>query len=82
TGKGVKWYAAKAKMLGKAKVYIDNVLQTTVDMYSATSKVKQVVYTKTWTSSGSHTIAIEVTGTKNASATGVNVDIDAFEVTP
>ncbi|MBI5234350.1 MAG: SBBP repeat-containing protein, partial [Deltaproteobacteria bacterium] len=82
TGKGVKWYAAKANLLGKAKVYIDGVLQTTVDLYSSTSKVKQVVYTKTWTSSGSHTIRIDVTGTKNVNSTNTYIDIDAFEITP
>ncbi|MBI5233424.1 MAG: hypothetical protein HY880_03640 [Deltaproteobacteria bacterium] len=82
TGTGVKWYAAKAKMLGIAKVYIDGVLKTTVDLYSATSQVKQVVYQITGLASGNHTIKIEVTGTKNASATNTYIDIDAFEITP
>ncbi|MBI5233073.1 MAG: hypothetical protein HY880_01825, partial [Deltaproteobacteria bacterium] len=82
TGKGVKWYATKAKVLGKAKVYIDGALQTTVDLYNATSQAQQVVYTKTWPISGSHTIVVEVTGTKNASATDTYINIDAFEITP
>lgn len=81
-GKGIKWIAAKANQLGKAKVYIDGVLQTTVDLYSLTAKAKQTVYQKTRLTSGSHTIRIEVTGQKNTGSKGYYVDIDAFEVVP
>lgn len=82
TGTGVKWIAAKANKLGIAKVSVDGVFQTNVDLYSSTNKVKQAVYQKTGLASGVHTITIEVTGTKNGSATDYFIDIDAFEITP
>ncbi|MBI5741296.1 MAG: hypothetical protein HZA16_11340 [Nitrospirae bacterium] len=80
SGTGIKWMAAKTRQLGIAKVYVDGVLQTTVDLYSATNRVKQVVFQKTGLASGSHTIVIDVTGTKNAASTGQTIDIDAFDV--
>ena len=82
TGTGIKWIAATAPLFGKAEVYIDNVLQTTVDLYSSSPKIKQVVYEKTGMTNGGHTIRIEVTGTKNTSAKNYFIDLDAFEVVP
>ncbi len=81
TGTGIKWIVTKAKMLGKAKVYLDGVYMGMVDLYSPTPQY-QVVLQKTGLSPGTHTGTIEVSGQKNPSSTGYFIDIDAFEVFP
>ena len=39
---------------------------------------RQMVFTKSWSSSASHTLEVRVLGTKNASSSGKRVDVDAF----
>jgi hypothetical protein len=79
SGTGVRFISNKKANAGIAKVYIDNVLQQTIDNYSSTELFQQVTYEKTGLSSGSHTLKIEVTNTKNASATDYYISPDAFE---
>lgn len=81
SGTGIKWIVTKAKMLGKAKVYLDGTYMGMVDLYNSTPHY-QVVLQKTGLSAGNHTLRIEVSGQKNASSTGYYIDIDAFEVMP
>ncbi len=81
TGTGITWYGEKNNSIGIAQVYIDGVLDQSVDGYSATSLYQQTLYTKTGLTQASHTIKIVVTGTKNASASGVYEQIDALEYT-
>jgi hypothetical protein len=80
-GTGIKWIVAKAKMGGKAKVYLDGIYMGMVDLYSPTTQY-QVVLQKTGLSPGTHIGTIEVSGQKNPSSTGYYIDIDAFEVVP
>jgi outer membrane protein assembly factor BamB len=80
-GTGIKWIVTKAKMLGKAKVYLDGMYMGMVDLYGPTPQY-QVVLQKTGLSPGTHTCSIEVSGQKNPSSTGYYIDIDAFEVVP
>ena len=80
-GTGIKWIVAKGPMMGKAKVYLDGVYKGLVDLYGTTTKFKQVLQA-TGLTPGSHTVAIEVSGQKNASSSGFYINIDAFEVVP
>jgi hypothetical protein len=80
TGTSVSWITAKAYNRGIGKVYIDGIFDSNVDLYSSSLLYQQVVYTKSGLTSGGHTIRIEVTGTKNASATDTYLGIDAFDV--
>jgi len=80
-GTGIKWIVLKAKMLGKAKVYIDGRYKGMVDLYSPTARYR-IALQKTGLTPGDHTITIVVSGQKNPSSTGYYVDIDAFEVVP
>lgn len=82
-GTGIKWIVTKANMLGKAKVRLDGKPPTgiLVDLYSP-SPQWQVVLQKIGSTSGTHTLSIEVSGQKNSSSTGYFIDIDAFEVIP
>lgn len=74
TGRTIAWVAPKTALSGSAKVYLDGVLATTVNLYSATTVNRAVVYTKAWTTVGTHTIKIVVVGT----AGHPRVSLDAF----
>lgn len=78
TGTAVKWIGQKDSNFGKASVYIDNVLQSTVDTYNATDLYQQVLYSKTGLSSGSHTIKIVPTATHSSSSSDNWIEVDAF----
>ncbi|HLW96242.1 MAG TPA: hypothetical protein VKS25_12765 [Solirubrobacteraceae bacterium] len=80
TGPSVTWIATYGPSYGKANVYIDGVLkQTAFDTYSA-STTYQKADTLSSLGSGSHTLKILVTGTKNASSSGNTISIDAVNV--
>ena len=81
TGTGIKWIVTKAKMMGKAKVYLDGVYMGLVDLYSS-SPAYQVVLQKAGLAPGNHTLRLEFSGQKNPRATGYYINIDAFEVIP
>ena len=81
TGTGIKWIVTKAKMMGKAKVYLDGVYMGLGDLYSS-SPAYQVVLQKAGLAPGNHTLRLEFSGQKNLRATGYYINIDAFEVIP
>ena len=79
TGTAVKWIGYNDAWSGIANVYIDGMLQGQVDTYSASGQAKVVNYTITGLTAGTHTITIEVTGTKGASAQSAWIWVDAFD---
>ena len=95
TGTSVTWISTRASDRGIAKISIDGTPVTNgtvalpgdtgsnksgIDLYNAITLWQQPVYTKSGLSSGSHTLKVEVTGTRNDSSDGTRVDIDAFEI--
>jgi hypothetical protein len=78
TGSTIRWYGVAGSDHGKADVYIDNGLDSTVDLYSAARTTGQV-YSKSGLSSGSHTIRIVVRSDRNTSSTNNYVEVDALE---
>jgi hypothetical protein len=72
--------STKAKARGKAKVYVNGVYQATIDLYAASTQPGRVVWRRTFSTSGTRTIKVVLTGTKRAAATSKRVDIDAFVV--
>ena len=82
TGSGVSWIAYRDEWSGVARVYIDGDLKTTVDNYLSPSRTGVAVYSIGGLSPGPHTITIEATGSRNSSAQGSWVWVDAFDVTP
>ena len=48
--------------------------RATIDLYSSTTKYRQIVYQTSWGASGTHTIRIKVLGTQGRP----RVDFDAF----
>jgi hypothetical protein len=74
TGRSIGIVSTLASTRGKVKVYIDGSYVTTLDTYSATTRYRVVIWQRTWSSVGTHTIRIVVGGT----AGRPRVDLDAF----
>ena len=76
TGHSVAWIAERGPGYGKARVYIDGALASTVDLGQATPASRQFVFRKAWPSMGTHTIRIVVEGTVGRAP----VNLDGFAV--
>jgi hypothetical protein len=76
TGRAVGWVSAVGPTRGAARVYIDGTLVGTVSQYRADPGYRKVVFERSWLSSGTHTIRIEVVGTSGHP----RVDLDALVV--
>ncbi|MEU0434343.1 N-acetylmuramoyl-L-alanine amidase [Streptomyces sp. NPDC006290] len=63
TGRSAAWVVSRAAGSGQADIYVDGVKATTVDMKSATTAYRAVQWTKSWSTSGTHTVKIVVVGT-------------------
>ena len=80
-GADIYWRAIAAQDGGRADVYIDNQLQTTVDLYFwDTPQIFQFAFIKTGLDPlATHTIMTVARGDKNASSRGTYVNHMAFE---
>ncbi|MEH7087328.1 discoidin domain-containing protein, partial [Neobacillus drentensis] len=78
-GTSIAWYGVKGSDHGKADVYIDDALDSTIDLYQATRSVQSLIYTKTGLRSGFHTIKIVVRSDRNPSASNNYVEVDYLE---
>jgi len=76
TGRSIAFVTTKSALRGKAKVYVNGVYQTTVDLVTQLTTYRTQVWAKTWSTSGTRTIRIVVVGT----AGRPRVDLDAFAV--
>ncbi|ELS50268.1 putative N-acetylmuramoyl-L-alanine amidase family 2 [Streptomyces viridochromogenes Tue57] len=63
TGRSVAWVVSRASTSGQAYVYVDGKKTATVDLKSSTTKYRDAIWTKTWSSSAKHTVKIVVVGT-------------------
>lgn len=79
TGTSVTWIAYQDEWSGIARVYIDRVLQGTVDNYATPGKAQKAVYTASGLPWGTHYLTIQVTGTKSAASRGSWIWVDAFD---
>lgn len=64
----------KATSRGSFKVYIDGVYKATISTYATSTAYRQIVYQYTWSSPGTHTIKLVVSGTSGHP----RVDVDGF----
>ena len=81
TGTAVRWIGQYAFGGGIARVYLDGVLVATVDTYSPSQEEDQAtMYDAAGLANGTHTLAIEATGQKNAGSQGATVYVDAFDI--
>jgi subtilisin len=72
-GRSVAWVAARGPGRGKAKVFVDGSLVTTIDLYASTVRHRRVVFARSWPTAGVHSLKVVVTG-KPASRPRVDVD--------
>lgn len=63
TGRSAAWVVSRAATSGQAYVYVDGKKAATVDLKSSTTKYRQAIWTKSWSSSTKHTVKIVVVGT-------------------
>jgi len=83
TGTGVSWIGFRGPQTGIANVFLDGTLVATVNAYAETETVQAVLFAATGLdASVPHTLAIEVTGTKDEAAIDFFIVVDAFDVTP
>lgn len=62
-GRDVAWIAERGPGKGRAKVYVDGVLRTTIDLTASADLPRRIVSRFHWSSVGSHSIRIVVEGT-------------------
>jgi hypothetical protein len=82
SGTGVSLVAYQDEWSGIGRVLIDGVLNGTADFYRSPARAQAVVYTVSGLAAGTHTIAVEVTGTRSPGSANNWIWIDAFDVTP
>lgn len=61
---------------GKARVYVDGVFAATIDLRRSSSRSRVVLFSRSWSTPGTHTVKLIVSGT----AGRPRVDIDGFAV--
>lgn len=76
TGRSIAWVTTRAARSGSARVYIDDVLASTLNLNASDYTYRYVAFQKTWTTSATHTIKVVVVGTSGHP----RIDIDAFLV--
>jgi hypothetical protein len=76
SGRAVGWVAVKAPGYGKAKVYIDGAYAATVNLAATSASHRRIVFSRAWTSTGTHTIRIICQATSGHP----KVAVDAFVV--
>jgi hypothetical protein len=85
TGTSVKWIGARGPWGGIARVFLDGTLVAgSVDTYASTEQFQEnaILFSAAGLSAGTHSLRIEVTGTRNGAAVDTVVAVDAFDVTP
>jgi trimeric autotransporter adhesin len=80
SGRTIGWVSTLGPDRGKADVWLDGVKVATIDLYTPTSQKARLVWTSPTTGPGSHSLQIRVLGTRNASSTGVRIDLDCLLV--
>jgi hypothetical protein len=81
TGHDVAWISTRGPDRGRATVSVDGVVVKTVDLYASTAQFRRIIFSKSnLDPARSHTIAVQVLGTKNSASSDTRVDIDAFGV--
>jgi hypothetical protein len=73
---GVAVIGRRGPTSGKAKVYVDGVLASTIDLFRSTAQSRVVLFSRSWTTYAPHTVRVELEGT----AGRPRVDIDGFAI--
>jgi Big-like domain-containing protein len=85
SGTSVTWIGMRSLDSGIARVYVDGVFVSEVDMFARSTELHVPVFTVSGLADGSHTLTIEATGLKNSDPQASSsplalVVVDAFDV--
>lgn len=80
TGTSVTWIGYRSGRSGIARVFVDGVLVSEVDLFARTDEVHAPIFTANGLANGNHTLTIEVTDLKNPEAVSNVIVVDAFDV--
>ena len=78
TGSRIEWYGPVGPTRGRAQVVVDGVIARTVDLNRPAFRPRALLYSRSWTSAGRHSVVIEVVKTRGDKL----VAIDELVVTP
>ena len=76
SGSEVAWVAPRSPGRGYAKVWVDGTYVSRVNLYSSSARSRQIVFTRAWSTYGTHTVTI----VNEATAGRPRIDIDGFVV--
>jgi hypothetical protein len=76
TGKGIAWVSPVGPTRGEAFVYVDGVLEATINLWAPAKGGTRVVFERSWLTSSAHTFRVVVAGTPGHT----RVDVDGFLV--
>ena len=76
TGRSVAWVAARGPSRGSARIYIDGAYARTISLRATTMSSRLIVFARSWTAPGTHTIRIVCAGTRGHG----RIDLDSIVV--
>ncbi len=79
TGTKARYRGHKRNDLGYANIYIDGVLQDSINLYNSTLIRDTILYESGELAQGEHSLKVEVNGSSDLSSSGFEVICDAFE---
>lgn len=79
TGTEIAWISSRGPDRGQAVVYLNDVITTTIDLYSMDYQPRLPVFSRQLDGKP-HTIRIEVAKTRNEKSNGCRVDVEGFAV--
>ncbi len=80
SGTYLAWIAKTSPVYGIAQVSVDGGPAANVDLYSATIKWQQPVWSTGTLAAGTHTVIIKWSGSKRAAALHAYLNVDAFDI--
>ena len=81
TGTSVTWIGYRSTYAGIARVFVDGIYVSDVDLFArASNELRVPAFTMSGLTNSSHTFTVEVTGLKNINAVDTLVVVDAFDV--
>lgn len=79
-GTSFEWYGTKANNRGIATVYIDGKEVKSVDAYASSTAFTELLYKPDTLASGTHTVKIVVSGSKNQLSSNIQIDLDKIVI--
>jgi len=80
SGTSVTWFGYRDEWCGLADVFLDGILQATVDSYATPARPQAPLFSVRGLAEGKHTLSIEAKGTHGPGSSGSWVWVDAFLV--